>query len=159
MNNKQNMGNPQMPQQKQGEGDRKPKGFMDTLAYYLGEKAPQLPKGFKEFMVKFAPWITILGLIMLAPLVLGVFGLSLSWGYYYFAGFSLMTSLLLVQAVLQIIALPGLFRRQVAGWNFSFYAVIVGFVANLMSYSGIVSVIVGTIIALYLLFQIRSYYN
>lgn len=150
--------NSQMPDQRQGGQPGKPKGFMNTLAYYFGEKAPQLPKGFKEFLVKAAPWISLVALIMVIPILLGMFGIALNWGAYYYTGFSLMTFLILVQIVLQIIALPGLFKRMMNGWNFTFYASVVAFLANLVS-GAIVTAIIGTIIAFYILFQVRSYYH
>lgn len=133
---------------------------MGTLEYYFGQKAPQLPAGFKEWLVKFGPWIELILLILAAPMILGLLGLNVGFrGYYsYASGWGLYSILVAAQLVLQIIALPGLFKRQMAGWNFAFYAMTVGVVASLVMGS-IGSAIISAVIGLYFLFQIRSYYH
>ena len=141
----------------------RPSGLMGTLEYYFGQKAPQLPAGFKEWLVKFGPWIELILLILAAPMILGLLGLNIGFrgflgSYGYASGWGLYSILVAAQLVLQIIALPGLFKRQMAGWNFAFYAMIAGVVASLVMGS-IGSAIISVAIGLYFLFQIRSYYH
>ena len=59
--------------------------------------------------------------------------------------------------VLEAIALPGLFKRSKAGWNFVFYAVLVSTVSYLLHLD--VLSLVFTVVTFYFLFQIRSYYK
>lgn len=141
----------------------RPSGFMGTLEYYFGQKAPQLPAGFKEWLVKFGPWIELILLILAAPMILGLLGLNVGFRgmmglYGYSSGWGLYSILIAAQMVLQIISLPGLFKRQMAGWNFAFYAMIAGVVASLVMGS-IGGAIISAVIGLYFLFQIRSYYH
>ena len=45
-----------------------------------------------------------------------------------------------------------------SGWNLLFYATLVGFVHSLVSYA-IISGIIGALIGLYILFQVRTKYS
>ena len=140
-----------------------PRGFMETLEYYLVTKAPfQIPANVKEMIVKFGPWLDALFLLISIPLVLALIGLNTVLSIYprtYMAsGWSIFSIFSLITFVLSVIALPGLFRRKLSGWNMIFYASIISLVSNVFS-GNIVGGIIGAIIGLYILFQIRSYYN
>jgi hypothetical protein len=60
--------------------------------------------------------------------------------------------------VLKAIALPGLFARKMSGWKMLFYSQLVSMVSSLlmMSFFGL---IIGGLISLYFIFQIRSMYK
>src|SRR4030067_1612684 len=92
------------------------KQLEDLLTEYLVKKAPALPANIREAIVNFAPWITLVILILTLPLVLAVFGLGaflapLSFLGGVTAGTNYILALLLsgVQLVLEALAIPGLF--------------------------------------------------
>ena len=61
------------------------KQLEDLLSEYLVKKAPALPANIKEAIVNFAPWVTLVVLILTLPVVLAVFGLGA-----FFAPFSFL---------------------------------------------------------------------
>ncbi|MEK7478123.1 MAG: chromate transporter [Patescibacteria group bacterium] len=136
----------------------------NLLDDYLGKKAPALPMGVKDFLVKIAPWAVILSLIIMIPGVLAYWRLgTLMMPYAYYVGgrsalFTLSTILSAIAIIINILAIPGLFKRTASGWNFIFYGVLVSTVSSLVS-GNIVGAIIGFLISMYLIFQIRSYYN
>ena len=143
-------------------------GFFDT---YLNIKAPfQLPAGVKEFIVKYGPWITlvilILAAIVIVPLALLAFGLTaatvpagVAVGY---AGNTVMGMISLILAlvtlVMEAIAIPKLLKRQLGGWKLVYYASLISALSSLLSLN-IVSLVLGLLIGMYVLFQIRGYYK
>lgn len=138
-----------------------------TLELYLVKKAPALPKGIKETLVKLAPWLAIIGVVVSIPGILVLFGLSsmmsgLPYSGYtmmgYGGGFSISVLFVIATMILEILAVPGLMKRKLAGWNFLYWAVWVSAVYSLLSYQ-IVGMVIGTLISLYLLFQVKSYYK
>ncbi len=137
----------------------------DTLELYLLKKAPSLPEGIKEAIVKFGPWIVLILLIMTLPVILAVFGLGaliLPFSVVGGAGFGLTyllsLGLTIVMLVLEAMAIPGLFKRQMKAWKLLYYATLVGAVQNVVSFN-LGGLIIGTLLGLYILFQISSYYK
>ena len=138
-----------------------------TLELYLVKKAPALPKNIKEILVKLAPWGAIVGVVFSLPAILAIFGLSAMMSTIPYAaygmmrasgGFSLAALFLVATGVFEALAIPGLMKRKMAGWNFLYYAVWVGAVSSLLNYD-IVGRVVSVLISLYLLFQVKSYYK
>lgn len=137
----------------------------DTLNEYFGQKAPALPTGVKDFIVKIAPWLVLLGVIVSIPAVLALFGLSLfvapismmggaNQGIAYLASMAI----LVVSVILDALAIPGLFKRAKQGWNFVFYASLLSLLQSAINLQ-LVSLVVGALISFYILFQIRDYYK
>lgn len=140
-----------------------PKDMVGFLNYYLVDNAPfQLPDGVKEFLVRFGPWITLVLLVLSLPPLLFVLGVGTFLipfgGAGYAASFGAATLLLAVQLLLKVLALPGLFARKMAGWTLLFYSELLSIVVALVSGS-IVTGIIGGLIGLYLIFQVRSLYT
>lgn len=79
-------------------------------------------------------------------------------GIHYAAGFTFQAVGAVVLIGLTLAALPGLFGRRIIGWQLLFYATLVSGVFSLLGGS-IVSAILGTLIGLYILFQVRSLYK
>jgi hypothetical protein len=77
---------------------------------------------------------------------------------YYASGFTFAAIFLLAHFALMIAALPGLFARKRSGWNLIFYSELLSIVYSLLSYN-IIGGIVGGLIGLYILFQIRTLYH
>lgn len=136
-----------------------PIGFLD---YYLVQKAPfQLPDRAKEAIVRFGPWIAIVLLLISLPLILLAFGLGaalLPFAPYGYTGFGFTAVVVLVEVVLDIAALPGLFARKMSGWRLIFYARVLA-IAHSLLMGAILSALVGGIISLYILFQVRPLYR
>jgi len=133
-----------------------------TLDEYLVKKAPfQLPDNVKELLVKFGPWISIVLLVLLVPILLLALGLGTIFmpfgGVGYATGFGLAAIFAIVQIALLVMELPGLFARKKSAWMLMFYEQLIGFVGSLVSGS-VVGAIIGTLIGLYFLFQLRTKY-
>jgi len=138
----------------------------ETLETYLVDKAPyQLPTGVKEAIVKYGPWITLILLILALPAILFAFGLGTILAPFAFLGgvgagvnFGVGLVFSAVVLVIEAIAIPGLFKRSASAWRLMYYAALLGGVQNLISFN-LGGLIIGTLISLYILFQIKNYYK
>jgi hypothetical protein len=138
----------------------------DTLETYLVDKAPfQLPKGAKEFIVKYGPWIALVMLVLSLPMILLAFGLgalvapfALLGGVQASVGFGLGMIFSLGMIVIEAIAIPGLFKRKLSAWRLMYYSALLGGVQALISFN-LGGLVIGTGLSLYILFQIKSYYK
>lgn len=135
------------------------------LDLYLVDKAPSIPKQWKEILVKIAPWLIAIGVIFSLPAILAIFGFAAVFspfaymgGLRYGAGFSISWIFLLIALVLNILALPGLFKRAKQGWYFLYYGALVSAVQNLVTFN-LGGLIIGTLLSLYILFQLKEYYK
>lgn len=63
-----------------------------------------------------------------------------------------------VVLVLEALAIPGLFGRKRSAWNLLFYATLIGAVQNVLSFN-LGGLVIGTLVSLYFLFQVKSYYK
>lgn len=141
-------------------------GDIEKLAEeYLVKKAPALPEGIKEAIVKFGPWISLILMVMSAPLILGFLGLgtfmmpfSYLGGLRMGMGYTVSMVFTAVIMVMEVIALPGLFKRAKAGWTMMYYATLVTAVQNLVAFN-LGGLVIGTLLGLYVLFQVKSYYK
>ena len=141
------------------------KQLEDLLSEYLVKKAPALPANVKEAIVKFAPWVTLVIFILTLPLVLAVFGLgALLAPLSFLGGFTAGTNYILtliftaIQLVLEAMAIPGLFKRSKSAWNLVFYASLVGGVQSIVTFN-LGGLIIGTLLSLHILFQVKEYYK
>ncbi len=127
------------------------------------KKLPALPAKGKEMIVKFGPWIAAVGLVMSLPILLAALGLSALMmpgfgGYSYHFGYNIAWWISIASMVLTGLALPGLFKRKMSAWKLMFYSALVMGVYNLVTFE-LVSLVIGTGVSLYILFQIKSYYK
>jgi len=135
------------------------------LETYLIDKAPfQIPQNVKEAIVKYVPWINLVLMVLLFPVVLAVLGLgtllmpaSLLSGPG--SGFVYVTTMIVtgITLLLRAIALPGLFGRKRNGWVYTYYSDILNAFLNIVSFS-----IIGllfSVVFLFVLFQVRHYYK
>jgi hypothetical protein len=146
------------------------KKTMDDIIKTMEEwfaKFPALPKNARDTLANIAPIIAlifgILGIIvalggigtMITTLPLGVLaGISRTYGT------GILDSLFyLASSALLLSAYTGLKAKKIAGWNLLFWSEVVGLIGGVVSYSGIVSAIIGALIGFYILFQIKSYYK
>lgn len=141
------------------------KQLEDLLEVYLVKKAPKLPDNIKEAIVKFSPWITLLLIVLALPVILAVFGLgSILMPFSFIGGMNrgitYLATILLSggSLILEAVAIPGLFKRTRQAWNLMFYATLLSGVENIISFN-VGGLVIGTGIALYLLFQVKTYYK
>ena len=137
----------------------------ETLELYLVKKAPALPVNAKEAIVKFAPWITLIMIVLALPAILAIFGLgaivmpfSYIGGLRYGLNYTLSMIVAAVVLVVEAIAIPGLLKRSKGAWNLVYYATLIGAVQNLLTFN-IGGLVIGTLLSLYILFQVKSYYK
>jgi len=141
-----------------------------NLDLYLGKKAPQLPKEWKEFLAKIAPYLAIIGVVIGIPAVLALFGFSAFvvpmgtiggiMGGRPFLGVGYLISVFFLAGIiiLEALSISPLFKRSKTGWNYMYYATLLGAVQNLVSFN-IGGLIIGTLLSLYILFQVRELYK
>ncbi len=141
-----------------------------TLEEYLGEKAPQLPENWKEVLVKFAPYLVIVGTVVgvmgfLALLGLGAFLVPLGtiggmMTGQPFVGFSYISNVVFLglMVLLEGLAIPGLFSRSRKAWTFLYWSALVGVVQNIVSFN-VGGLVIGGLLSLYFLFQVKEYYK
>lgn len=139
-----------------------------TLDEYFGKKAPALPKEAKELLVKVAPYLAILSAILMLPsmfLLLGLGGLTTMFAP--FGGVRAVSMiptmwvgilLLIPAAVLNLMAIPGLFSKSKTAWTYMYWAQLVSLVSSLIQFN-IVGAIVSTLVGFYILFQVKSLYK
>lgn len=153
------------------------KGLLSQLEALLDEymvnKAPfALPKEVKEFIVNVSPYLVIIFALLALPLIFAALGLTailspfamlggygygygFSWGFFAIIGLASAV----ITMILEIIAVPGLFKRTRGAWTLLFYASIVSLIGSILSLSGIIGGIIGAIIGWYILFQVKELYS
>jgi len=145
-------------------------GQLETmLDEYMVTKAPfALPLGLKEFVATISPYLIIVFAIMALPFILFALGVSTALaplgmisGYGYSWGFGGIVTLAVAVAVLvmEVMAVPGLFKRTKASWRLLFYVSIISLIGNILSMNGIVGGIINAIIGWYILFQMKDMYK
>ncbi len=156
------------------------KSLEDQLAP-LFKDLPALPKGIKDALVQYWPYIALaLGVLQILA-ALSLFGLVtaastiITYAGYVtgnpYTGFTLIAAysgiaLLVVDAVIFFMAFSPLTKRAKRGWDLLFLSTIInaiyGVTQVFIGARGVGSLLgslLGTAIGLYLLFQIRSYYG
>ena len=128
------------------------------------KKAPQLPVNIREVLVKIAPWIALIfGLLgVLAGLgLLGVSPIAALDGAQSSLFLVVSGILTIISSVLLLMAFPKLQKHQYAGWRFLFWSRVVSIISSLIGITAgsIIWVVIGALIGLYILFQIKSYYK
>jgi len=146
------------------------KKLEDGLDLYLNKKAPQLPDSWKEFLVKLAPYLSIIGVILGIPAVLALFGLGtvavpfgtlggmLTGRPFLGIQYLVNTTFLAIVIVLEALAISPLFKRASKGWRYLYYAALVSGVQNILN-ANVGGLVIGTLLSLYVLFQVKSYYK
>ncbi len=140
--------------------------LIGILDQFFVEKAPfQLPNGVREAIVRYAPWIAVVLLVLSLPALLLAFGvgaallpMAAAAGAQHTGGFGLTAIVVIVELGLDIAALPGLFARRMHGWRLIFYARLIAIVDSLL-HGALIMAVVGGLISLYILFQIRALYT
>lgn len=150
----------------------KPKSFTsytndlaDSLEQFFVGSLPALPNSLKEFIVQVSPYLIILLTILLLPFLLaglGIGTLFLPFSFIGGIGYGFTYIIALVFAfgafILQIMAVPGLFKRTGHAWRLVYYATLLTIVNNVFS-ANLVSAAISGFISFYFLFQLKSKYG
>ncbi|MBI4037991.1 hypothetical protein HY382_03030 [Candidatus Curtissbacteria bacterium] len=128
------------------------------------KKLPPLPANAVATLFKITPWLAIifgiLGLIgaLAAFGIFTVFAPFAIVGRYSNYGLGLISTIgLAVSSLMMIVAFPSLKAGKMAGWNLLFWSEIISIGSSLLSIS--VGTILGAVIGLYILFQIKPKYK
>jgi uncharacterized membrane protein len=136
--------------------------LISTLDGY-SKKTPALPVNLKEILVKYAPWVNIVVIAISLPAVFTVLGLGTMTvapnvsGAAVSSGYTIAVIFLGISLVLRGISVPALFERAKSGWDKMFYATLVSALYYLISLN--IIGLVGTLVSLYLIFQVKEYYK
>lgn len=129
---------------------------------FLG-KFPPFPENVKEFLVKYGPYVMLVGAIFTLFGLLAAFGIgtaALGVGMIaYGGGFNMYVGLLIatVIMVMYLMAFSPLRARKRAGWNLLYYALILSLISNLLQLA-LFAFIIGGVLGFWVLFQIREKY-
>lgn len=161
---------------------------LETKLGELYKSAPNLPEKYRKLLVDWVPWLS------LAAGVLSLWAAWMIWHWvhlvapvvdyldsisaYYRTGpvivatnhWSLMLwvsiIVLLAEAVIYLLAFPGLRAKKKNGWDMLFYGALLniayGIAVLFTSYGGfgqLIGTVIGTAVGLYFLYQVRSYYT
>lgn len=121
---------------------------------------PHLPENIREVLVKIAPWLALIfgvlgvfaGIAALGFSPLALFG-GVRTGMLVFA----TGVLTILSSVLMLLAYPGLSKKAYKGWVYLFWAEALSAVYAVLTVS--VSTVLGVVIGLYLLFEVKRYYK
>lgn len=136
------------------------------LEEYLVKKAPALPANIKSLLVQWAPWVALVAVVLGVPGVLAFFGLGAMlytspYGGYMVAHsltYTLAIVVLVVSLVVRGLSVPGLMKRTKSGWNLLYYSTLISAGYSLLAFD-FVGLIVGTLVSLYLVFQVKESYK
>lgn len=135
------------------------------LDLYLNQKAPSLPESWQKFIVKILPWLTLIFFLLSLPAVLAFVGINtllspvsylqgIATGFNY----TLAAVFIIITLALEGLAIPGLFKKIRRGWLLLYYSTLVNALYSLIVFN-LVGLVLGTLVSLYILFQVRSYYS
>ena len=140
-----------------------PKDLIGFLEFYLVQKAPfELPEAVREFIVKYGPYVMAVFMVLSIPAILFVLGIGSFAvpfaGVQYATGFGIAAIGMIATFALNVLALPGLFARKLSGWTWLFYGELVSIATNVLQ-GAIISAVIGGLIGLYILFQVKRHYS
>jgi hypothetical protein len=145
--------------------------FEAILDDYMVQKAPfSLPQEVKEFIANVSPYLIIVLAVMALPIIFAALGLTAilspfammgGYGYGFSWGFGAIVGLAVsvITVIMEVVAVPGLFKRTASAWRLLFYASIVSLIGTILSFSGIIVGIIGAVIGWYILFQVKELYK
>lgn len=128
-------------------------------------KLPPISAGAREAIVNITPWIALIFGILGILASLAGFGILTAFspfmmlgGGVSYAGMSIIQAVIgLIGSVLLLMAFPGTRARKRKGWDLLFYSQAVDILSAIIAVS--LTGIVFSLVAFYLLFQIKSYYK
>lgn len=140
--------------------------FDKVCTEYLVTKAPfAIPENWKDTIIKIMAVLNVIGIILIIPSLLFLLGLGTILAPFMALGATANLSIngfgvvpvifAVVSLVLMVMSAPGLFKKQKKAWTLSYYNVLVGVLSNILSLN-IGGLVVGSLLGLYMLYQLRS---
>ncbi|HSE61662.1 MAG TPA: hypothetical protein VLA88_05205 [Candidatus Saccharimonadales bacterium] len=157
------------------------------LDEWLVKKAPfQIPESGRKGLVEALPWLTLIGGVLmlgvawsayqilsyamsyanrLADTISGLYGYLAPTVATYSPMLWVSLVLLLAEAVLFFVAFPALRERKKSGWNILFWVSLVNIANGVVQFIAVgdfgqlIGLVLGSVIGLYLLFQVRGHYT
>lgn len=133
-------------------------------SFFVGS-LPALPDSVKEFIVKVGPYVTLVMMLLLLPVIVAGLGLGAVLTPFSFlggmgTGFSFVVSMIFAfgSLILNLMALPGLFKRERRSWKLVYYATLLSLLDDLFTFR-LGGLIVSTLISFYFLFQVKAKYT
>jgi hypothetical protein len=134
------------------------------LDKFFNEKVWQMPKKAREIIVKVLPYLAVLSLLAIIPMILSLLGLTMLTPFVYMKGmrvglsYSVSILFTLVCGILAVVIIPGLFKKQMKVWKIMFWMSLINAVGAILKMD-LGSLIIGTGLSWYVLFQIKEYYK
>ena len=132
-------------------------------------KAPALPTNARDVLVSIAPWLALVFGVL--AVLAGIGGLGLFTAFsplaymYAGAGFSVLllvsAVVAIAEGVIMVLAFAPLKARKVRGWNLLVISEVLAVASSVVSLrvGDVISALIGAAIAMYILFQVESYYK
>lgn len=153
------------------EGAKRVSALESSLAT-LFAKTPHLPHNIREVLAQIAPWLVlifgILGALALLPVLMLIPMMSFSapmMGTMMYGSYPMMIIAFLsgaVSTILYLLAFRPLLHRAKKGWNLLFYSTLLSVIVAIVNVAffavGVLGVI-GSLIGLWLLFEVRGLYK
>ena len=141
------------------------KDLEKTLQTYFLDKAPKMPADIQKLFVNYGPYLVLIGTVLSALGLISAFGIF-SWsnpwsmmpGAYGGSRYQLALAYGVASTVLNALALSGLFKKQMIGWRYLYYNVLLGAIYNAVTFN-FIGLVIGTGLGLYIMFQIRNHYK
>jgi len=144
------------------------KNLLDELEIKLEDfftkKVWNLPTKAKDIIVKLLPYLSLLALVIMIPMVLSLVGLTMLSPFAYMGGlragigYSVSIIFALITGVLAIVIVPGLFKKEKKAWKVMYWISLINAVSSLLKMD-LGGLIIGTGLSWYVLFQIKEYYK
>lgn len=138
---------------------------IETKLESLFKKLPSLPTDVKDLIVKYGPYVVLVGgaitlLSTASAFLSGGFGAlsgRLVLNNYLYLVFNVVVGLILIRAYKPLMA------RQLTGWRVLFYAMLLYLAITAISFilfpAFYLFAFAGPLISIYLLFEVKSYYH
>lgn len=146
--------------------DKKSQAFADNFGNVF-KTAPHLPKEWVDFLVKIAPTLAMIGAVLsfIAGPILGLLSILslLSFNPFIVFGVLLSAGIAFLSAALLFKAVEPLKKREYNGWLLLFWCDMLGVAHTVFTIffhpKDTVGAVVGTIVGLYILYEMRPRYK
>lgn len=136
-----------------------------TLQTYFLDKAPKMPADIQKLIVQYGPYLVLIGTVFSAVGLMSAFGLMavsapfmMMGGYHAGPLYQMNMVFSIATVILSALSIPGLFKKTMQGWKYSFYNTILGVIMNAVTFN-IIGLIIGAGIGFYILYQIKHHYK
>jgi uncharacterized BrkB/YihY/UPF0761 family membrane protein len=160
---------PTPPQQDPAAKAMKHAAAIEAWLIPIFQKAPHLPASAKQTIVDIAPWLALIsGVLGIVSVLSASAFVSMLFSFAFVTSgilpilFTVGMLIALLGSVLDLLAYKPLTEKKKLGWNYVFYGVLltgVSFVLNAIAGQGMLGSLVGLVIGLWILFEVRDQYT